>query len=61
MNAPRLRFQRFYGGLNINKYAVLTDSQQHIASKYLPYLPTEEELRIELQRERSLLDKEGSV
>ncbi len=39
----------------VAKYSVLTDSQQLFASKYLPYLPTEEELRNELQRERALL------
>lgn len=34
----------------IVKYSVLNDSQQIFASKYLPYLPTEEELRRELER-----------
>jgi len=37
------------------KYSVLADSKQLFASKYLPYLPTEEELRKELERERNLL------
>ena len=32
------------------KYSVLSESQQIFASKYLPYLPTEEELRRELER-----------
>lgn len=32
------------------KYSVLSESQQIFASKYLPYLPTEEELRHELER-----------
>ncbi len=45
----------------VAKYSVLTDSRQRFASKYLPYLPTEEELRLELQRERRLLNEEGSV
>jgi YhcG PDDEXK nuclease domain len=45
----------------VAKYSVLTDSRQLFASKYLPYLPTEEELRLELQRERRLLNEEGSV
>lgn len=31
------------------KYSVLEDSKQIFASKYLPYLPTEEELRRELE------------
>lgn len=34
------------------KYSVLTDSQQMFAAKYLPHLPTEEELKRELERER---------
>ena len=36
----------------IAKYSVLTESRQLFASKYLPYLPTEDELRRELERER---------
>jgi hypothetical protein len=39
----------------VAKYSVLTDSQQLYASKYLNYLPTEDELRRELERERALL------
>jgi len=39
----------------VARYSVLTDSRQLFASKYLPYLPTEEELRMELERERSLI------
>ena len=38
------------------KYSVLTDSEQLFASKYLPYLPTEEELKRELERERALVE-----
>ncbi len=38
----------------VAKYSVLTDSEQLFASKYLPFLPSEEELRIELERERKL-------
>ncbi|MES9856296.1 MAG: PDDEXK nuclease domain-containing protein [Sedimenticola sp.] len=34
------------------KYSVLVDSQQLFASKYLAYLPTEQELQQELQQER---------
>lgn len=40
------------------KYSVLTDSEQMFAAKYLPYLPTEEELRRELERERSLVQRQ---
>jgi predicted nuclease of restriction endonuclease-like (RecB) superfamily len=42
----------------VAKYSVLSDSKQLFSSKYLPYLPTEEELRLELLRERNLLSKE---
>ncbi|TID99821.1 DUF1016 domain-containing protein [Legionella pneumophila] len=41
----------------VAKYSVLTDSKQLFASKYLHYLPTEEELRTELERERANLNK----
>jgi len=34
------------------KYSVLTDSPQLFAAKYLPYLPTEAELKNELEQER---------
>lgn len=40
------------------KYSVLTDSEQMFAAKYHPYLPTEEELRRELERERSLVQQQ---
>ena len=40
----------------IAKYSVLKDSKQLFASKYLHYLPTEEELRKELERERAALN-----
>lgn len=39
----------------VAKYSILADSKQLFAAKYLPYLPTEEELVQELQRERVLL------
>nr|CAA6811654.1 MAG: FIG074102: hypothetical protein [uncultured Thiotrichaceae bacterium] len=38
------------------KYSVLTDSEQLFASKYMPFLPTEEELKRELERERALVE-----
>lgn len=41
----------------VAKYSTLTDSKQLFASKYLPYLPTENELRQELERERALLSE----
>jgi predicted nuclease of restriction endonuclease-like (RecB) superfamily len=36
------------------KYSVLNESQQLFASKYRPYLPSEEDLQAELDRERAL-------
>ncbi len=38
------------------KYSVLNDSQQLFASKYLLYLPSEAELKTELERERLLAE-----
>ena len=35
------------------KYSVLADQEQLFAAKYLPYLPSEEELKQELERERA--------
>ncbi len=40
----------------IVRYSVLKESEQIFASKYRLVLPTEEELKIELERERKLLD-----
>jgi len=37
------------------KYSVLENSEQIFASKYLAFLPTEEELKRELERERALV------
>ncbi len=42
----------------VAKYSVLADRKQLFASKYLPLLPSEEELRVELLRERALLQFE---
>ena len=36
------------------RYSVLTEQQQLFAAKYLPWLPSEEELKRELEREREL-------
>lgn len=41
----------------VAKYSVLTESKQLFASKYLSYLPTEDELRLELERERAALSQ----
>jgi len=40
----------------VAKYSVLNDRKQIFASKYMLYLPTEEELQIELTRERKLIE-----
>ena len=42
---------------SIVKYSVLDDNENLFASKYKLYLPTEEELKNELQRERELLER----
>ena len=36
------------------RYSVLAEQRQLFAAKYLPYLPSEEELKLELEREREL-------
>ena len=40
----------------IARYSVLNDSKQLFASKYMLYLPTEEDLERELERERRMLE-----
>ncbi|MGY4878459.1 PDDEXK nuclease domain-containing protein [Vreelandella aquamarina] len=40
------------------KYSVLTENKQMFAAKYHPYLPTEEELCRELERERNLVQQQ---
>jgi hypothetical protein len=40
------------------KYSVLSDKENLFASKYMLYLPTEEELRRELERERELIERQ---
>jgi hypothetical protein len=39
----------------IARYSVLNENQQLFASKYLSYLPTEEELVAEIERQKLLL------
>ena len=39
------------------KYSVLADNDRLFASKYMLYLPTEEELKKELERERHLIEQ----
>ena len=42
----------------IVKYSVLNESKQIFASKYLPYLPTEEELKRELESGSRIIEIE---
>jgi hypothetical protein len=43
------------------KYSVLNESSQLFASQYRLVLPTEEELRREIERERDLVVREQSI
>lgn len=40
----------------VAKYSVLSEGRQIFASKYLQFLPSEEELRLEIQKERRLIE-----
>jgi len=40
----------------IAKYSVLAENKQLFATKYLPYLPTEDELVAEIEREKAMLN-----
>jgi len=42
----------------IARYSVLKDSQQLFATKYMPYLPTEDELIAEIEREKRLIEEQ---
>ncbi len=43
------------------KYSVMNDSQQLFATKYMMYLPSEEELVAEIEREKNLLREQGVI
>lgn len=43
------------------KYSLLKDSRQIFASKYKLYLPSEEELRNEIEREREAVERENRL
>jgi len=43
------------------KYTLLEESKQIFASKYMLYLPTEEELKNELSKEREILEMENRL
>lgn len=40
----------------VAKYSILNENKQIFASKYLPNLPTEEQLRLEIEKERHLIE-----
>jgi hypothetical protein len=37
------------------RYSILNENPQLFATKYMPYLPTEEELRLEIERGKQIL------
>jgi predicted nuclease of restriction endonuclease-like (RecB) superfamily len=43
------------------KYSLLNDSKQIFASKYMTYLPTEQELKKEIERERQQIEQEKKL
>ncbi|MDR0792600.1 MAG: DUF1016 domain-containing protein, partial [Chitinophagaceae bacterium] len=45
----------------IVKYSLLSDSTQIFASKYMLYLPTELELKKEIERERQQIEQEKNL
>lgn len=45
------------GNETVAKYSVLNDSKQIFSSKYVTELPSEDELREELNRERKLIQQ----
>jgi predicted nuclease of restriction endonuclease-like (RecB) superfamily len=45
----------------IVKYSLLNDSKQIFASKYMTYLPTEQELKKEIERERMQIEQEKKL
>ncbi len=45
----------------IARYSVLKESKQLFASKYMLFLPTEKELRLELERQRKLIEEAGAA
>lgn len=43
----------------IAKYSVLNENKQLFSTKYLPYLPTEEELAAEIEREKQIIKQKN--
>jgi predicted nuclease of restriction endonuclease-like (RecB) superfamily len=46
---------------SVVKYSVLSDKENLYAPKYMLYLPTEEELKHELERERALIEQQNEA
>lgn len=46
---------------SVVKYSVLSDKENLFTSKYMLYLPTEDELKHELERERELIELKNSL
>jgi len=46
---------------SVVRYSVPKDSEQLFASKYRPVLPSEEELRLELERDREEIEARGNL
>ena len=42
----------------VARYSVLNERKQIFASKYMLYLPSEEDLRLELERERKIIEEQ---
>ena len=40
----------------VAKYSVLNESKQIFASKYLQFLPSEQELQLEIEKERRMIE-----
>ena len=45
----------------VAQYGLLNDSKQIFASKYKTYLPTEKQLKLEIERERELVEMEKKL
>ena len=45
----------------VAKYSLLNDSKQIFASKYKTYLPTEKQLKQEIERERAIVEMEKKL
>ena len=42
---------------SVARYSVLKDSKQIFAAKYLDVLPSEEQLRMEIEKDRKLIEE----